>query len=278
MKKRSRVRRIAPLTDPDKIMQAAYERLKSTRFVPGELDPPGRKIVPGENVSIGNLEDVQVVELRDDGRICLVKFRASKDHRDHGAADDSWQYGAWYWWECLPMPERPGYELSADPDRPSFTQTSFWTLLRRGCRREYFDNPEYQRGYVWKDSDRLRFLDSVMQGVDLGKFVFVTYDWPENRHEILDGKQRLTTAVDFVLGKITYRGFRWWELTCGDRYRFENRLVQYVTLDGSNTKRSDRLKLFLTVNAGGVPQTDEHLHRVRALYEEALRDEATGGK
>ncbi len=41
--------------------------------------------------------------------------------------------------------------------------------------------------------------------------------------------------------------------------------------------RADTLWLFLSINTGGVPQTEEHVARARHLYEEALKGEQTNG-
>ena len=38
----------------------------------------------------------------------------------------------------------------------------------------------------------------------------------------------------------------------------------------------DILRTFLMINRGGVPQTDEHIARIRVMYGQALLDEAGG--
>lgn len=103
------------------------------------------------------------------------------------------------------------------------------------------------------------------------------HPWPENRITVIDGKQRLDAIMGFMEGRYDYEGVTWPRLSWTDCYVFKDLMVQVCELDAAQCKRSDVLGLFLRVNRGGVPQTDEHIARVRALYEQAVREEA-GGK
>ena len=53
-------------------------------------------------------------------------------------------------------------------------------------------------------------------------------------------------------------------------------MIQAATLQRGKVKRSDVLWLFLQLNAGGVPQTEEHIAHARKLYEEAIAKESNG--
>lgn len=124
--------------------------------------------------------------------------------------------------------------------------------------------PDFQRDYVWTPDDQQRYLDSLMAGRDLGRFIIVNRPYP-NRDQVLDGKQRLNCLMMFLRSEISWRGLHWHEMTPGDRSRLENRVVQIAKVDEGRYSKADLLRIFLEVNAGGVPQSDEHLARVREM-------------
>ena|SRR5271157_568148 len=64
-----------------------------------------------------------------------------------------------------------------------------------------------------------------------------------------------------------------YELSNLDKQAFFDNMVQVATLDAEYVKKSDILWLFLSVNRGGVPQTEEHITKAQALYEKALESE-----
>ncbi len=57
--------------------------------------------------------------------------------------------------------------------------------------------PTYQRGDVWGNSDRQSLLESILRGVPLPS-VILLQTGPSTPHEVVDGKQRLTTILRFV--------------------------------------------------------------------------------
>ena len=113
----------------------------------------------------------------------------------------------------------------------------------------------------------------VFNRTDIGKFLFVEYDWPENRIEIVDGKQRLLAIREFMEGRFAYEGKNWYQLSHHDRRAFDEAFVHTCTLNGSQVSKADILWLFLSVNEAGVPQTEEHIARAKKMYEEELAKE-----
>jgi hypothetical protein len=96
---------------------------------------------------------------------------------------------------------------------------------------------------------------------------------PEYRLEIIDGKQRLKAIMEFLEGRFKYEGVNWFQLSWSDKQGFTDNMVQVGKLQADRVKKSDILWLFLTVNRGGVPQTEEHIAKAKALYEQAVREE-----
>lgn len=160
--------------------------------------------------------------------------------------------------------------------RPSFIQSDLSSLLATALSRGVIDNPDYQRGYVWTLEDKQRLIESVMAERNIGSLLFVQYGYEKfgGKLEVLDGKQRLNALVEFYTGRYTYRGKFYHQLSRIDRTRFEHLRVAYAYLDGERMSRAELLEMFLEMNVAGVPQTDEHLDKVRAL----LATERSNGK
>lgn len=115
-------------------------------------------------------------------------------------------------------------------DRRPTTQDISWFLdLNRNRQVEM--NPPYQRRSVWSPRDRRYFLDTIFRGypspaIFLHKRIEDGGRAQAHVYEVVDGKQRLETILDFVGDKITLaadfgdtslNGKRWSEL--GDSHR-----------------------------------------------------------
>ena len=57
--------------------------------------------------------------------------------------------------------------------------------------------PSYQRGDVWGNGDRQSLMESILRGVPLPSVILLRTG-PSTPHEVVDGKQRLTTILRFV--------------------------------------------------------------------------------
>lgn len=57
--------------------------------------------------------------------------------------------------------------------------------------------PSYQRGDVWRNSDRQALIESILRGVPLPSIILLRTG-PSSPHEVVDGKQRLTAILRFV--------------------------------------------------------------------------------
>ncbi|WP_426712114.1 DUF262 domain-containing protein [Cronobacter muytjensii] len=68
-------------------------------------------------------------------------------------------------------------------------------LIRIYERKELIINPEYQRLYRWDESQKTRFIESLLLGIPIPPiFVFTNED---GRWEVIDGLQRLSTIFEF---------------------------------------------------------------------------------
>jgi hypothetical protein len=66
-------------------------------------------------------------------------------------------------------------------------------------------DPPYQRRSVWNDTYREQFIDTILLDYPVPAiFLFARIDEEGNaRYELVDGKQRLMTVFDFIVGELT---------------------------------------------------------------------------
>lgn len=138
-------------------------------------------------------------------------------------------------------------------------------------------NPPYQRGYVWSEKDRESLLDSVFCGADIGKFtvrVLDTLEYMEKgvSYEIIDGKQRFMTLLDYYLNRFPYKGTFFSELSANDQRTFLNHNVSWCEL--KNISQEDTLRVFLLVNRGGHAVSDDVINRAEALLSSLQKDKS----
>lgn len=129
-------------------------------------------------------------------------------------------------------------------------------------------DPDFQRGHVWTPTQRTLFMEHMLQGGEGGMVLCFNHcNWngmPKpgvDRYEILDGKQRLTSALMFLRGEVTVFGGKVFgdfedrpQLGMG----FKWRLFALPT-------RADVLRYYLSMNAGGTPHSAAEIERVRGL-------------
>ena len=225
--------------------------------------PANRMLKPGDRLELGALKDVRVAQLRDDGQVVIVQYHDKKlvygREVDNGIA-----YQVFHWTQVVPLATNQETEFSCDPVLfDAYRQSTLSSLFSKAaCGLD--DCPDYQRGYAWTESDKQKYLESVFEGRELGRFIFVKQPYPL-RDQVLDGKQRMNCLMDFFTGHLAYKGYYWHELSPRDRDRFEGRSVQFAEIPAERVDREALLRIFLEVNAAGVPQSEEHLTKVRRL-------------
>lgn len=170
------------------------------------------------------------------------------------------------WWGIWKLCSEPSEDMSGERLEIQFMQQDISSLLHK-----YFDdrgvnmNPSYQRGLVWTDTQREELLDSVFNYIDIGKFVFVKLPYVSGgfSYEILDGKQKLTTLVDFYQDKFKYKGYYYSELNWKMRQLFKNRSVSVGEVGDRTYNEKNVLKYFVMLNTAGTPMSKEHLDKIK---------------
>lgn len=226
----------------------------------------------GESVTLGGLNDCRIEEILEDGMILLISYHDTG--KTYGKPFDYGRKPMYtYWFEIDPKDAIQNTSFGRERMNTQNRQTVLHGFISELYRRGMIDSPEYQRDYVWTIVDKQRLVRSIFDRADIGKFVTMSHPYPENRIEIIDGKQRIRAIMDFMEGRFDYNGYTWFQLSWLDKFIFQDQIVQVTELQSDYVKKSDVLWLFLMVNRGGVPQTDEQLSKVQKLYDEAVQEE-----
>ena len=260
------------LTREERI-QNAWEMYK---LLDGEMDlippvPACRLLEVGTKVELGNLKDCVVAELSEDGRLVLVEHTRVESNYGNPISTEGC-FCVWPWFDVFPLDMIEETAFASDRLRPHYLTGTVSSLCEMALRQGLIDNPDYQRDYVWTLEDKQRLIESVMLERNIDSFIFVKYPFEKykGRNEILDGKQRLNALVEFYTSQYPYKGRFYHQLSARDRNRFESLRITYGQMDGERMSRAELLSMFLETNTGGVPQTEEHLEKVRTLLEAEL--------
>jgi len=129
-----------------------------------------------------------------------------------------------------------------------------WT---EACGTVDFD-PPYQRGYVWTQEQQIAYLEFVLKGGMGGRDIFFncttwnsTFDTPV---ELVDGKQRLQSVLDFLDNKIPVFGYTY--------KKFEDKLDLMLCFSvhvNDLTNPYDVVRWYLDMNTGGSIHTEKDL-------------------
>lgn len=255
----------------NKIKDEAYKRYMIMEHF-NSIGTPTYSFEIGQEVKVGNLSNcvVRDVKTTDNGLVIYgIEFDVRKLQSTlikHNGIDDSgkeFEYFAWYNVRPLGLVKDTNF-TKKDTIDITFYNTDVDSLLNKFYLHGVDMSPDYQRDYVWKDSDREALLDSIFNGIEIGKFAFIKHDYSEELlYEILDGKQRLTTLLDFYENRFAYKGYYFNELSGKDKYTFLNAKVT-IGETGELTKKQI-YEYFVKLNTTGKSMDKEHLDKIKEL-------------
>lgn len=118
--------------------------------------------------------------------------------------------------EIDPVDEADETAVPSDPnEEESFPENRFnissygWDsdvegLVKR-LKRQDIHVPRFQRGFVWTNTQKSRFIESLVMGLPVPN-VFLAQDGKTRNLNIVDGQQRLLSLRDYLEGKFSLRG------------------------------------------------------------------------
>jgi hypothetical protein len=125
--------------------------------------------------------------------------------------------------------------------------------------------PEYQRNYIYADGKKdVAVIESLLKGYPLGLIYF--NDVSEDKFEVLDGQQRITSLGRFVTRKFSIKdndGFeqRFSSLSPDKQSKIMNSELLVYHCEG---EESEIKEWFKTINIAGVPLNEQEL--LNAIY------------
>lgn len=242
----------------------------------GYIKTPTRQFDIGERVQSGAHDHTEILEKELDGAIYLVKndyIISDKHTRGFGERFQSQYWVAWHNIDKYRTDEEkkslPNL-VAKDDVRFSNSNTSISSF---NSMTYYFGvdlNPDYQRDLVWTLEDKQKLIESIFNNIDIGKFAFIKKGYnkenpSQHMYEILDGKQRLTTIMEYLEDRFEWRGLKFSQLSPSDQWHFETYNV--VTAETSDMTKEQIYRYFLKLNTGGKPISTEHLEKVKCLLD-----------
>lgn len=155
-----------------------------------------------------------------------------------------------------------------------FTQNMTMRLIdvyRYWIDKEINLTPFYQRNLVWTKKQKLAYIMAIFEKGIETKPTFIVNVVKEPRLEVLDGKQRLSTLLDFVEDKIKLEnGKVFSELSEKDKETILFHQIRYTRIikQGYNDDLTDKEKveLFLEINELGTKMSDKHIEKIKEEY------------
>lgn len=227
---------------------------------------PTRFFKVGDAVAIGALKNIRVTEVLFDGLAYAVHYEyVGKSYgKDVEVVGD----GMWDWISVFPITSFNKGESFCIKDDITirYYNNDIDSLMHKGYHSGVDFNPNYQRDLVWSLEQKESLLNSIFNNIEIGKFTFIKHEYSSNRifhYEILDGKQRLSTILEYYEGRFSYKGKKFTELSWSDARHFKS--FPIIQGEVSDISEQQIYKLFLKMNTAGEPIKKEHLDRIKSL-------------
>lgn len=217
----------------------------------------------GEEVDIGNLIDSVVVDFTEDRKYYLVS-NSSKGKNGLSSGN------SWFSWTHISKKECKDTKFSEKYESGLyFHQEAISSLIIKSQCFGIESDVDYQRDYVWSLEDKQELINSIFQGIDIGKFVFVERKITsvEKSYEILDGKQRLNAIMEFYENRFKFKDVYFYELSKKDKNVFRNHSISSAVVKENITEKQ-KLNLFVRLNSFGKVMSKEHLEKVKEMMKE----------
>ena len=135
----------------------------------------------------------------------------------------------------------------------------------------------YQRGLVWTLEQKQMLIESIYNWIEIGKILVRKNSWDrmekvcaeigeEYGRDCVDGKQRISTIIEFVQNKFPdSKGNYWNDFSDNAKRNFLSYdMISFGELPERATDQ-DVIDSFLTLNFTGVPMSKEHIKYVRSF-------------
>jgi hypothetical protein len=232
------------------------------------INPPTIVYKVGDRVTYGAHSNAEILEVVDDGKIYLVKTWGDYQNYGNTVYRENVDYLTWI--DLVPYrsdeDDAALEKISTREERISYQQRDVRGILGTYYRFGIDTSPDYQRGNVWTDEDKVLLIDSIFRNIDIGKFALIHLEYSgKYGYEILDGKQRLNALVEFFENRFPYKGKYYYDLSWSDQNHFDGYPVSFAEM--RNLTQKQKYNYFLKLNVAGHAQDPEHIKFVQELYD-----------
>ncbi len=136
----------------------------------------------------------------------------------------------------------------------------------------------YQRDFCWTLNDKHLLIESIINGIEIGKIVLRkrSFEWVEKQikngnlevsfKDVVDGKQRLNALLGFLNNEFCdIRGNYWEDYSQQAKHSFLSFMGITFGEMGENATDEDVKATFLGVNFTGVPMSQDHIEFVKNI-------------
>lgn len=134
-------------------------------------------------------------------------------------------------------------------------------------------NPEYQRGEVWKQKQKIELIESIESRYSIG--ILVLFVNSDSEYEILDGQQRLLTIKKYLEDKLDLKNDdlkKYSELLPQEKILLDAYCVYYLKLKSfdEETKEEDIVQTFLRLQEGSPLNKAEKINAHRGKFKDTF--------
>lgn len=233
------------------------------------LHEPSRIYEIGDRVQYGNWDWSSILDIFDKGTYYkLVIINSIVEYGKYKGETFEIRYLPWTSllpYRTLEQRKSPPKLIQNEDLRLNYSQRTIDSILHMYYYSGLDLNPDYQRGNVWAQDDKILLIDSIFKNIDIGKFTIIKRPFKENTqsYEILDGKQRIITLIEFFEDIFEYKGLKFSELHWRDQHHFEDYNISCS--EATNLSHKQKYRYFLKLNVAGKPVDPKHLDHVRTL-------------
>lgn len=148
---------------------------------------------------------------------------------------------------------------------------SLYELKRRKERGDVKIDPDFQREFVWDKKQKGELIESVLMGIPIPVFYF--FENKEGEIQVVDGRQRISTFIDFIDDKFELKQLKIIKNIIGKKFSsldsLQQRKIEDYQIDTYTiqppTPEQVKFDIFDRVNRGGTRLNRQEMRN--ALYQ-----------
>jgi hypothetical protein len=151
------------------------------------------------------------------------------------------------------------------------------TLYREVHRYGLDVNPNFQRGRVWNEAQKISYVEYVLRGGRSGRDIYLNCpghhfgrvgpDYEDGWYVLVDGKQRIDAALSFLNNEFKIFG-QWYYRDYTDRLRFT--VANFVWHVADFKTIEEVYQWYIDLNVGGTVHTPTDISKVKYLLDNKM--------